>query len=85
LKNEKSEARGQRNVAECACLDRNPVRAGLVVDPMGLLEPSADAGANVRDARWTTQRAVGSDAFVAPYLLGSPWPTKTCEEGIEES
>jgi putative transposase len=93
-------------------LDRNPVRAGLVVDPstyrwsscaayalgtpnplitfhptyLGLspyaavrqrqyrklLAPSADPQADARDPRWTTQRAVGSDAFVAPYRLGRP-------------
>jgi putative transposase len=90
-------------------LDRNPVRAGLVVDPSSypwsscaayatgaanalitlhptylglspyaavrqrhyrtLLEPSADPR-DARDSRWTTQRAVGSEAFVTPYRLG---------------
>ena len=33
-----------------------------------LLAPSADPRADARDARWTTQRAVGSPAFMAPYV-----------------
>jgi putative transposase len=33
-----------------------------------LLAPSADPQADARDARWTTQRAVGSPAFMAPYV-----------------
>ena len=33
-----------------------------------LLAPSADPQADARDARWTTRRAVGSPAFMAPYL-----------------
>jgi hypothetical protein len=33
-----------------------------------LLAPSADPQADARDARWTTQRAVGSPAFTAPYV-----------------
>lgn len=33
-----------------------------------LLAPSADPQAEARDARWTTQRAVGSSAFMAPYV-----------------
>ena len=33
-----------------------------------LLAPSGDAQADARDARWTTQRAVGSPAFMAPYV-----------------
>jgi putative transposase len=89
-------------------LDRNPVRAGLVVDPptypwsscaayavgapnrvitlhpsylalspyarvrqrqyRTLLAPSADPQADARDPRWTTQRAVGSPAFMAPSV-----------------
>lgn len=32
-----------------------------------LLAPAADPRADTRDARWTTQRAVGSPAFMAPY------------------
>ena len=32
-----------------------------------LLEPSADPRADARDSRWTTERAIGSDAFVAPF------------------
>ena len=88
-------------------LDRNPVRAGLVVDPAtypwsscaayafgapnpvitahpsylalsrypavrqrhyrSLLALSADPVAEGRDPRWTTDRAVGSAAFVAQY------------------
>jgi putative transposase len=88
-------------------LDRNPVRAGLVVDPTAcpwsscaayalgspnplitfhpsylglspypavrhrhyraLLAPSPDPIADARDARWSTQRAVGTGAFVARY------------------
>jgi putative transposase len=88
-------------------LDRNPVRAGLIMDPAAypwsscaayalgapnpviafhpsyrtlslypkvrqrhyrtLVAPSADAVADGRDRRWTTQRAVGSPAFVARY------------------
>jgi putative transposase len=88
-------------------LDRNPVRAGLVVDPASypwsscaayavgapnplitvhpsylalsrypkvrqrhyrnLLAPSTDPVAERRDPRWTTDRAVGSAAFVAQY------------------
>ena len=35
-----------------------------------LLAPSEDPRADGRDARWSTQRAVGSPAFVAPYLPG---------------
>jgi putative transposase len=104
-------------------LDRNPVRAGLVVDPaaypwsscaayaMGrenplitlhptflglspyaavrqrqyrkLLEPSADPRADARDPRWTTQRAVGSDAFVAPYRLGRPGRPRVAQVTVE--
>lgn len=88
-------------------LDRNPVRAGLALDPAAypwsscaayalgtpnpiiafhpsylalspypkvrqrhyrtLVAPSGDAVADGRDPRWTTQRAVGSPAFVARY------------------
>jgi putative transposase len=88
-------------------LDRNPVRAGLVTDPVtypwsscaayavgapnqittahpsylalsrypavrqrhyrSLLAPSGDPVADGRDPRWTTDRAVGSAAFVAQY------------------
>ncbi len=88
-------------------LDRNPVRAGLVDDPMTypwsscaayalgtpnrittlhpsylalspyakvrqrlyrtLLAPSEDPQADTRDPRWSTQRAVGTAAFVARY------------------
>ncbi len=33
-----------------------------------LLAPSADPQADARDARWTTQCAVGSPAFMAPYV-----------------
>ena len=33
-----------------------------------LLAPSADPRADAWDARWTTQRAVGSPAFMAPYV-----------------
>jgi putative transposase len=33
-----------------------------------LLAPSADPRADARDARWTTQRAMGSPAFIAPYI-----------------
>jgi putative transposase len=98
-------------------LNRNPVRAGLVVDPAAypwsscaayalgatnplitlhptylglspygavrqrqyrkLLEPNEDARADGRDPRWTTERAIGSDAFVAPYRhrkCGRPRP-----------
>jgi len=33
-----------------------------------LLAPSADPRADARDARWTTQRAIGSPAFMAPYV-----------------
>ena len=32
-----------------------------------LLAPAVDPRADARDARWTTQRAVGSPAFMAPY------------------
>jgi len=32
------------------------------------LAPRADPQADARDARWTTQRAVGSPAFMAPYV-----------------
>jgi putative transposase len=88
-------------------MDRNPVRAGLVEDPVAypwsscaayamgtsnrlitfhpsylalspypkvrqrhyrtLLAPSDDPIADGRDPRWTTQRAVGSPAFVARF------------------
>ncbi len=88
-------------------LDRNPVRAGLVVDPAAypwsscatyavgtpnalvtlhasylalspypavcqrhyraILAPSPNSLADARDPRWTTQRAVGTAAFVARY------------------
>jgi putative transposase len=37
-----------------------------------LLEPSADPRADARDPRWTTERAVGSAAFVAPYRRRRP-------------
>ena len=37
-----------------------------------LLEPSDDPRADSRDPRWTMQRAVGSETFVAPYLHGRP-------------
>jgi putative transposase len=33
-----------------------------------LLAPSDDPQADARDPRWTTQRAMGSPAFVAPYV-----------------
>jgi REP-associated tyrosine transposase len=33
-----------------------------------LLSPSGDARADARDPRWSTQRAVGSPAFMAPYV-----------------
>ena len=33
-----------------------------------LLAPSQDPQADARDARWTTQRAVGSPTFMAPYV-----------------
>jgi hypothetical protein len=33
-----------------------------------LLAPSAEPQADARDARWTTQRAVGSPAFRAPSV-----------------
>lgn len=33
-----------------------------------LLAPTADPLAEARDPRWTTQRAVGSPAFMAPYV-----------------
>lgn len=33
-----------------------------------LLAPTADPPAEARDARWTTQRAVGSPAFMASYV-----------------
>ena len=33
-----------------------------------LLAPSEDPRANARDPRWTTQRAVGSPAFMGPYV-----------------
>ena len=33
-----------------------------------LLAPSEDPRADARDPRWTTQRAVGSPAFMAPYV-----------------
>jgi putative transposase len=33
-----------------------------------LLAPSADPRADVRDPRWSTQRAVGSPSFMTPYL-----------------
>jgi hypothetical protein len=36
------------------------------------LEPSEHPRADARDPRCTAQRAVGSDAFVAPYRLGRP-------------
>jgi hypothetical protein len=32
------------------------------------LPPSEDPQADARDPRWTTQRAVGSPAFMAPYV-----------------
>ena len=47
-----------------------------------LLAPSADPQADARDPRWTTQRAMGSPAFPAPYAPGAaaeelkPWPRK---------
>lgn len=37
-----------------------------------LLAPSEDPRTDARDPRWTTQRAVGTDAFVAPYRHGRP-------------
>jgi len=33
-----------------------------------LLAPSADPQTDAPDARWTTQRAIGSPAFMAPYV-----------------
>jgi putative transposase len=33
-----------------------------------LRSPSGDARADARDPRWSTQRAVGSPAFMAPYV-----------------
>ena len=33
-----------------------------------LRAPTADPQAEARDARWTTQRAAGSPAFMAPYV-----------------
>jgi putative transposase len=33
-----------------------------------LLAPTADPQAEARDPRWTTQRAMGSPAFMAPYV-----------------
>ncbi|HSB73720.1 MAG TPA: hypothetical protein VLT62_30705 [Candidatus Methylomirabilis sp.] len=33
-----------------------------------LLAPSEDPRADARDPRWSTQRAVGSPPFMAPYL-----------------
>jgi hypothetical protein len=33
-----------------------------------LLAPSEDPQADARDPRWTTQRAVGSPTFMAPYV-----------------
>ena len=33
-----------------------------------LLAPNEDPRADARDPRWTTQRAVGSPAFMAPYV-----------------
>ncbi|MEI8189494.1 MAG: hypothetical protein WCI75_07230, partial [candidate division NC10 bacterium] len=33
-----------------------------------LLAPSEDPRADARDPRWTTQRAVGSPAFMVPYV-----------------
>ena len=33
-----------------------------------LLAPSDDPQVDARDPRWTTQRAVGSPAFMAPYV-----------------
>ncbi len=90
-------------------LDRNPVRADLVEDPVtypwsscaayargtanplvtfhpsylglsrypkvrqrhyrALLAPSDDPRADARDPRWTTERAVGTAAFLAGYAL----------------
>jgi putative transposase len=101
-------------------LDRNPVRAGLVDDPVAypwsscaayalgapnpvitlhpsyltlspysrvrqrqyraLLAPSADPIADGRDPRWTTQRAMGSAAFVARY--GPRRPGRPKSEGV---
>jgi hypothetical protein len=34
----------------------------------GSCKPSADPRADARDPHWTTQRAVGSSAFMAPYV-----------------
>ena len=61
--------------------DRNPVRAGLVEDPTTYpwsscaiyatgtpISSSPDPRLDCRDARWTTQRAVGSREFLNRYL-----------------
>ena len=98
---------GTYALAALWCLDRNPVNAGLVNDPLtyqwlscatyflgtpnrmitlhpsyfalspypkvrqrqydALLAPSEDPRADARDPCWSTQRAVGSPAFVAPF------------------
>ncbi len=100
-------------------LDRNPVRAGIVADPISypwsscaayavgtanrlitfhpsylalsryakvrqrnyraLLAPAEEPGADGRDPRWTTERAVGSAAFLARVGLTARRPRRRSE------
>ncbi len=46
----------------------SPYAIGRQRQSRTLLAPSTDPQADARDARWTTQRAVGSPAFMAPYV-----------------